>query len=102
MIYVALGTARQSGSFRATSKWRLVATTGYFLPGGLVVPLRYRDRTVWPREGGGNEEMGECSKKKEVGRGERERTTGGAETWNKESGRGGILCVSFVAGFRLQ
>lgn len=43
-----------------------MATTGYFLPGGLVVPLRYRDRTVWPREGGGNEEMGECSKKKEV------------------------------------
>lgn len=32
-------------------------------------------------------------------RGERERE---AKTWGRESGRGGILCVSFVAGFRLQ
>ena len=47
------------------SKWRLAATMSYFLPGGLVVPRRYRDWTVWLREGEGNEEMGECSKKKE-------------------------------------
>lgn len=58
----------------------LVATSGYFLPGGLVVhlsdigPRRY-DRGEEGRKGNG--EMGECSKEKEKtdGGGERERET---------------------------
>lgn len=96
----------------------LVATSGYFLPGGLVVHLS----DIGPRRYGrgeegrkGNGEMGECSKEKEKtdGGGERERETEKMRREEQEErqsrkekergeGRGGTLCVSFVAGFRLQ
>lgn len=74
-----------------------MAAAGYFLPGLVHGDIRSRQYTTSRRKEEGNGEMGECSKEKET-----RKEKGGAKKQSQESGRGGTLCVSFVAGFRLQ
>lgn len=64
-----------------------------------ISPRRYQVPTVYDlaKEGGGKWRNGRMLERERDQ--ERER---GTKKQSQESGRGGTLCVSFVAGFRLQ
>lgn len=76
--------------------------SGYFLPGGLVVPRRYRAPPVRPAVGRGkrrNVRKGKRGReRKEKGR----RRSQTREEARRAAEERSTLCVSFVAGFRLQ